>query len=85
MANINNEVLIRLKDTGDDGHIISAFNTSNSSEYLKMYHFCQKNDIPISFDDMESSEDIKGSIEDIEVFFGGHGNVSCIDVWINKW
>lgn len=79
MSNIINEVLIRLKNIDNEHDMFSAFCTNNPSEYLKMYYFCQKNDIPISF------EDIEGSIEDIEVSFGGHDNIPCVDVWIHKW
>lgn len=78
--NIMNEVLIRLKDINNEHNMLSAFYTNNPSEYLKMYDFCKKSDIPISLDN--SGKDIQGFIEDIEVFFGGGDNIPCIDVWI---
>ena len=77
---IMNEVLIRLKDANNEHSMLSAFYTNNPSEYLKMYYFCQKNDIPISL----HNTDIQGFIKEIEVFFGGDENLPCIDVWINK-
>ena len=78
--NIMNEILIRLKDVNNERSMLSAFYTNNPSEYLKMYDFCKKNDIPISL-----NKDITGSIEEIEVFFGGRDDISCIDVWIDVW
>ncbi len=81
IMNIINEVLIRLKDVNNEHSMLSAFYTNNPSEYLKMYNFCKKNDIPLSLYD----KDIQGSIEDIKVFFGGGENIPCIDIWIDVW
>lgn len=78
--NIMNEILIRLKDVKNEHSMLSAFYTNNPSEYLKMYHFCQKSDIAISLADEKI-----GVIEDIEVHFGGDENTPCIDVWIKVW
>lgn len=79
--NIMNETLIRLKDVDNKNSMLAAFYTNNPVEYLKMYHFCKKNDISLCL----HNENVEGSIEEIEVAFGGDENLPCIDVWINKW
>lgn len=78
--NIMNETLIRLKDVENEYGMLSAFYTNNPSEYLKMYHFCQKNDIALSLADEKI-----GTIKGIEVYFGGDEKVPCIDVWVKVW
>lgn len=78
-----NETLIRLKDSNNEYSMISAFYTEKPSEFLQMYLICKKNEMPIQFDG--ENEVIVGTIEDIEVLFGGDKNLPCIDVWIDKW
>ena len=78
---MRNEVLIRLRDINNEFNYINAFHTENPCEFLKMYTFCKKEEMPIYAKDKEEKE-LMGIIEDIEVHFGGGDNLSCIDVWI---
>ena len=78
---MRNEVLIRLKDINDELNYINTFHTENPCEFLKMYTFCKKEEMIIYARDKEERE-LMGTIEDIEVHFGGGDNLSCIDVWI---
>ena len=78
---MTNEVLIRLKDANNELNLISTFYTENPCEFLKMYNFCKKEEIIIHAEN--AREKIIGTIEDIEVHFGGGDNLPCIDIWIN--
>lgn len=81
---MTNEVLIRLKDIDNINSLINSFYTENPCEYLKMYKFCEKEEIAIHAKDKNDKE-IIGIIDTIEVGFGGGNNIPYIDVWINKW
>lgn len=80
---MTNEVLIRLKPIDNEYHIINCFYTEHPDNYLKMYTFCKKEEIPLQAKDMNNN-DIIGDIDSIDVYFGGGENIPCIDVWIKK-
>jgi len=78
----SDKVLIRLKDTHNENNMLSTFYTTKPVEFLALFKYCQEHEIPLK---KNSIENIEGDIEDIDIFFGGGENCTCIDVWINKW
>ena len=83
-----NKTLIRLKDCENDA-MLSAIWTEKPVEFLKMYHFCKENDIPITKDTGINDNCIEGTVEDIAVSFGGtigkDETLPCVDIYIDKW
>lgn len=76
---INNEILIRLRDSKDENGMIAAFHTEKPSEFLKMYLVMKREEVPIIYNE------IIGDIKEIEISFGDTRTYPYIDVWINKW
>ena len=74
-----NETLIRLKDTENENDTIASFYTEKPYEFLKLYNFCKKEDIPLK------CKGIEGQIEYFEVHFGYSESLSCIDIWLDVW
>ena len=87
----NNDTLIRLKDVKNE-NMIASFYTKNGIDFLKQYKFIKDNDmtinIPYNWDNEKNSAykyPEAGEIEEIEVSFGGLGNIPCIDIWVKVW
>ncbi len=82
-----NKTLVRLKDAARDA-MICCFFTENGIDFLKQYDYCFKNDISIQIpkdldkDDCYYNDCESGSIEDIEIGFGGNESIPYIDVWL---
>jgi len=84
---VNNQVLIRLMDWEND-NMIRAFYTEKPENFLAMYDYCDKHDMPIYIPQNLNKEDDPynnvecGFIEEIHIGFGGNESIPNIDIWV---
>ncbi len=84
-----NKTLIKIKNTYNEYSLLSSFYTEKPYEFLRLYHFCKENDIILyGNSDDDDDDDVEGTIEEINVYFGGkigeEEYYPCIEVYINK-
>lgn len=83
----NNEFLVRVKGYEDGREVmITAFNTDNLLEYIKIIDYMMTNDILLDIpEDASVAEEYKNEsfrIDDFSISIASHISMTCLDIWV---